>query len=70
MTVNRHTCQRFLRNWLNRFSRFWYQVTAMTKTQVNYGLVFALDPRGASPSSFTKLQNSSDIYRDEFEREI
>ena len=27
-------------------------------------------PRGASPSSFTKLQNSSDIYWDEFEREI
>ena len=31
---------------------------------------FVYNPRGANPSSFTKLQNSSDIYRDEFEREI
>ena len=33
----------------------------MDKTQVNMFFFFALDPRGSSPSTFTKLQNSNDI---------
>ena len=61
MRVKEVLAYHFLRKWLNRFLRFWYQVKAMNPLLGRMFSDFVYNPRGANPSSFTKLQNSSDI---------
>ena len=36
--------------WLNRSGNFWYQIESMNVLRVNYGLDFAISPRGPCPS--------------------
>ena len=46
------TCDTFLEKWLNRFEFFWYKIESMNVLRVNYGLDFALSPRGPCPRPF------------------